>query len=69
MKKFDMRHFVMTTLETMRRDGYSEAQVRRFALTWYNNGTLRDDDLMQIEEWYAPAPEDEDAGEEVMGDE
>lgn len=52
MAVFKLHDFVMKTLNGMR-NIYSEFQVREYALNWYAKGVLKDEDLMEIEEWYA----------------
>lgn len=53
MAIFNLHDFVMRTLLGMA-EQYSEFQVREFALNWYQRSVLTDEDLAEIESWYAP---------------
>ncbi|MDY4813074.1 MAG: hypothetical protein SO152_04400 [Ruminococcus sp.] len=50
--KFNLRNFVMRTLETMK-NKLDEYQVRSYALSWYSKGVLTDEDMTTIDGWYA----------------
>ena len=41
----------MKTLKGMS-EQYSEFQVREYALNWYSRGILKDEDMVEIENWY-----------------
>lgn len=56
---FNLHDFVMKTLKGMS-EQYSEFQVREYALNWYSRGILKDEDMVEIENWYPSA-----AGEEI----
>ena len=51
-RTFNLRKFVLKTLRGMK-DNYSEFQVREYALNWYAKSVLTDDDMAEIESWYA----------------
>ena len=56
---FSLHDFVMKTLKGLS-EQYSEFQVREYALNWYSRGILKDEDMVEIENWYPSA-----AGEEI----
>ena len=61
---FDMRQFVMTTLREMR-EAEPEYRVRNLTLTWYDRDKLTDEDLAEIESWYAVEATEENADENI----
>lgn len=48
---FNLRNFVMKTLEKMR-ESEDEYQIRVYALKWYTKGVLTDENMATIEDWY-----------------
>lgn len=53
---FNLRNFVMRTLETMK-NKLDEYQVRSYALSWYSKSVLTDEDMATIDGWYSSAEE------------
>ena len=43
----------------------SEYKVRRYALTWYEKEVLTDEDMLEIESFYAPMIDESDTTEPV----
>lgn len=56
MKEFSLREFIMGTLADMV-GNRPEFQIKEIGLNWYSRGVLTEDDLAQIEEWFAPEEE------------
>lgn len=54
---FSLNEFVMKTLNGMI-GNYPEFQVREYALNWYSKGVLTEEDLTEIEMWFAPPIEE-----------
>ena len=61
---FSMNKFVMRTIRQMMKYE-SEYKVRRYALTWYEKEVLTDEDMLEIESFYAPMIDESDKTEPV----
>ena len=59
-----MNKFVMRTIRQMMKYE-SEYKVRRYALTWYEKEVLTDEDMLEIESFYAPMIDESDTTEPV----
>lgn len=60
---FSLHDFIMKTLKGMVGQ-YPDFQVMEFALNWYAKGKLKEDDLAEVEEWFAPEEEETEPTEE-----
>lgn len=49
---FNLHAFVLRTLSTMK-NRLDEYQVRAYALTWYSESVLTDEDMSIIDSWYS----------------
>lgn len=66
-RTFNLRKFVLKTLRGMK-DNYSEFQVREYALNWYAKSVLTDDDMAEIESWYAQVEDVESVENEPISE-
>lgn len=48
---FSLHDFIMNTLKGMV-GNYPQFQVQEFALNWYANGKLNEEDLETVESWF-----------------
>ena len=66
MAKFSLKKFVMKTLTAMRDAEEDEYKVMQYALKFYEQGVLTDDNLAEVEGWFeVPEGEDTDEVEEL----
>lgn len=49
---FNLHDFVIKTLSKMK-SRLDEYQVRAYALSWYSQSVLTDDDMLTIDSWYS----------------
>lgn len=61
---FNLHDFVIKTLSKMK-SRLNEYQVRAYALTWYSNSVLTDEDMLTIDSWYATDEVKEEQTEEI----
>jgi len=61
-----LRRFVMNTIKDMIKENVTEYQVRRYALGWYKEEVITQEDLEEIERLYAEKEVEQEIEEKVV---
>lgn len=64
IEMFDVAEFIMDTLKGMA-GNYPDFQVKEYALNWYGNGKLTEEDLATVKSWF-PVEESTEIPEEEV---
>lgn len=69
MAKFNLKKFVLKTLENMKKGGEDDYKIMQYALKYYEKGVLTEEDLAEVESWFEveeePKKSTDDSSEET----